>query len=231
MGKRKVYNKLVLIGFILFLLCLLIVILWISGQKRYLDKSILTDTPCALPCWQGITPGITSADDAMDILVNSPYIKSGSIVQSGTTELGGCVWSWRGPSRRLSPGLSWKNGVVDTIKMGLTFDLSVQEVIDKFGYPEVIDSWQGGTPEHWYWIINLYYPTQGIEFVAYTSEYSNDLKENTEVGAVLLYDSTTMREIMTRLEATDGSLVWSGFSEWRGYGNVREIYGNGIQWP
>lgn len=231
MGKRKAYIKLALIVLFVFLFCLLIVILWKSDQNRYVDKSIVNDTPCALPCWQGITPGITYADEAMDILFNSPYIKSGSIVQSGTTELGGCVWSWRGPNRRWPPGLSWKNGVVVNIELGLTIDLSMQEVIDKFGYPEFIDSGGGGTPEHWYWIVNLYYPTQGIKFVVYTSEYSNVLKENSEVGAVLLYDSTTMREMMTELEAEDGSLVWSGFSEWQGYGNVSEIYANGIQWP
>ncbi|HSQ18189.1 MAG TPA: hypothetical protein VLM83_10855, partial [Anaerolineales bacterium] len=35
---------------------------WISG------------TPCAPPCWEGITPGQTSADEAIEILISNPMI-------------------------------------------------------------------------------------------------------------------------------------------------------------
>ncbi len=132
-----------IVGIVAILLCASSITIRNLQQKRWVDNSIITGLPCAPPCWQGITPGVTSSDNALGILSNSPYIEKGSIKQAGTTTSGGCTWRWRSSGRRGQPGLSWENGIVDTIQIGLTFDFSVQEVIEKFGNPEFVSVVEG----------------------------------------------------------------------------------------
>lgn len=225
-------KRLTLVGIIAILLCVLILVVWRLQQYRWVDRSIITGVPCAPPCWQGITPGVTQMDEALEILSNSPYIETGSIKRAGTDISGGCTWRWRSPGRRMQPGLNWQTGIVDTIQMGLTFNLTVQEVTDKFGLPEAVSAVEGGQPEHWYWIIVLHYPSQGVEFKAYTSEFSKDIKPTTEVGAVLLFSPLTMDERIKEIEkGLSSPLPIDYFSDWKGYGDVAELYGGGRQWP
>lgn len=219
-------------GLVTIMLCASAIALWKLQQGRWVDRSILSAMPCAPPCWQGVTPGVTHRDKALEILSNSPYIKQGSIKQVGSISSGGCIWHWWSPGRIMQPGLNWQNGIVDTIRMGLTFDLTVQEVIEIFGNPEAVSVEGGGVPEHWYWIISLDYPNQGIEFRAYTSEYSNNLEPASEVGAVLLFSPVSMEERIKEIEAELSSpLPTDYFSDWKGYGDVAELYNGGRQWP
>ena len=208
------------------------IVIWRLQQSRWVDRSIITGAPCAPPCWQGITPGFTQMDKALEILSNSPYIETGSIKRTGTDFSGGCTWHWRSPGRRMLPALSWQNGIVDTISLGLTFDLTIQEVIDKFGVPEALSMEGGGQPEYWYWIIDLHYPSQGIDFRAYTSVSSNNIEPTTEVGVVLLFPPETMEERIKEIEeALNSPLPADYFSDWKGYGDAAELYGGGRQWP
>lgn len=235
MGKHLnsgLLKRVTMAGIVAILLCTSAIAIWKLQQNRWVDKSIITGLPCVPPCWQGITPGVTPSDKALEILSNSPYIEKGSIKQAGTTISGGCTWRWRSPGRRMQPGLNWQNGIVHTIQMSLTFDLSVQEVIEKFGNPEAVSVEEGGQPEHWYWIVDLHYPSQGIEFKAYTSEFSKYLEPTTDIGAVFLFPPMTMQERIKEIEEKLNSpLPIDYFSDWKGYGDVAELYSGGRQWP
>jgi hypothetical protein len=144
-------------------------------------------------------------------------------------DTGGCIWRWRAPWKVLDPGLNWQSGVVDSITMGLTFDLTVREIIDKFGAPEAVSVGGGGQPENWYWIIHFYYPDQAIEFMAYTTEFSKYIKPTSEVGAVGLFSPMTLEERIN--EISEGLRTPIPTVDWVGYGNVAELYGGGRLWP
>jgi hypothetical protein len=196
------------------------------------DRALLTGLPCDTPCWQNITPGITTHTQALAILENSPYILGGSIKQSGTQEQGGCLWEWRLPGRRQQPGLTWKNEVVNEISLGLTYQISVEQVVSKYGLPEALDITQGGVPEHPYWIIFLFYPKIGLQVTAYTSEGNDSLEPSTNVGTVEFYTPTTLQNRIRDIYgiSPEANKLVSNINElmrpWRGYGPLFKVYYN-----
>jgi len=200
-------------------------------RKALVDDSLLTDVPCAAPCWQGIVPGETSRSQAMQTLEDSPYILRGSLQEAGTSEIGGVTWWWSVPGRRLKPGISWQDDVVQEITLGLTYELTVDQVVSKFGPPEALSVSTGGVPEHWYWIIDLYYPHIGIQFKAYTPEFDNLLAPSTEVGVVHFFVPTSIEERVANIYGGNNisaeyivSHVMNLMRPWRGYGDLFEVY-------
>jgi len=210
---------------IIGILAVLALVGWTFVQNSWRDRSLLTGSPCDLPCWQGIVPGVTSSVEAIEILQGLPYVKKGSVKQSGTAEVGGCTWQWRTSGKRILPGMTWQNGTVDTITLGLNYELSVIEIMDRLGVPEAISTITGGTPERWYWIVTFYYPNQGIELKAFTSEFENQLEPSTEVGIVSLFIPRSMEERVDDIEKEIAAPLPENFlMQWKGYGNIGELY-------
>lgn len=196
------------------------------------DDSLFSDIPCAAPCWQGIVPGETSRSQAIQILEDSPYIQAESIQEAGTSEEGGATWWWRIPGRRLQPSIWWENDIVQEITLGLTYDLTVGQVVAKFGSPDALHLSTGGVPEHPYWIVDLYYTERGIQFKAYTPEFSDVIEASTEVGVVIFFIPCSLEERVVdiycegneNLTQCDASSIVNSMHLWRGYGNLIELY-------
>ncbi len=209
---------------------------WQTARLRntLVDDSLLSDIPCAAPCWQGIVPGKTSRSQALQILRNSPYVRDDSLEEAGTAETGGVTWWWSIPGRRLQPSLVWQDGIVREITLGLTYDLTVHQIVSKFGPPESLDVGVGGVPEHQYWIVDLYYPGKGIQFKAYTSEYSSLLEPSTEVGVAIYFVPSSLEERVANIYSHGEndisgrhvvvSNIMSLMRPWKGYGDLFEVY-------
>lgn len=58
----------------------------------------LSGTPCAPPCWEGITPGQTTAQAAAEILNRHPLIEKLQLVNDQTHQKSQLYWHWRGSS-------------------------------------------------------------------------------------------------------------------------------------
>ena len=200
-------------------------------MSKTLVTDFLTDTPCAAPCWQGITPGETSRTQTLQLLRESSYILENSLREAGNSDSGGVIWQWRVAGRRIEPRISWQNDVVRDVVLGLTHDLTVAQVIDKFGPPKALEVVHGGTPEHWYWIITLYYPQNGVEFQAYTAEYSNFLSPTTKVEVVQFFTPASLeKRIVSKYDQSPPtsqaivSHILNLIRPWKGYGDLFELY-------
>jgi len=200
-------------------------------RRTLVDRSFMTDIPCTAPCWQGIVPGETSRSQAMQILEDSPYIRKGSLQEAGTSEVGGVMWWWYAPGRRLKSSISWRGDVVQKITLGLTYDLTVDQVVSKFGPPEAIDIGTGGVPEHSYWIINLYYPGMGIQFKAYTPEFEDLLEPSTAVEVAQFFVASSLEKRVEDVFGGDGYGAEYAVSHrmnlmrpWQGYGDLFTVY-------
>lgn len=227
MKEIRITKLRVLVFLLLFLVIAVIAVYIFQMITRNTMKEDLfvTNHSCSLPCWNNITPGLTKSKVAIDILQEIAYIDKDSIQQSGIDVLGGCIWNWTVPGRRITSGLSWQDGVVREIKLDLAFGLSVDEILEMFGDPEAFSITEGGIPENWYWIINMYYPQSGIQVTVYTSEFSDSIEPSSDVGAILLFAPTSIEKRISELfpKINYSDIDWL-YTSWKGYGDIEELY-------
>jgi hypothetical protein len=159
------------------------------------------------------------------VLEQSSYIEKDSLKQTGNLTVGGANWQWKVSGKRMQPSLFWRDDIVEEITLGLTFDLTLDEVIERFGVPEAVVVNEGGQPEKWYWIIDLYYPSKGAQFKAYSTEFSDLIESSTEIGGVTLYSPMPLEErLQNQYNATILPHIMEILRPWKGYGHIFGTY-------
>ncbi len=225
MQNKHITRIVIVLVILLFFLAISIIGFQFTTRNALKNDLIGKQMPCKLPCWNNITPGVTKSNEAVKILNNTSYINKGSISQSGNDDFGGCIWEWKVSGGRLTPRLYWQNGVVQEISLSLAFKLTIKDILIKFGLPENVGIMQGGTPENWYWIIDMFYPQSGIQIKAYTSYLSTLIDPTTEIGAIDLYLPTSIEKRISNLypEVNYNDISWL-FTSWKGYGDINKLY-------
>jgi hypothetical protein len=228
-GKKfnaKVVNRRTLL---LVIVCLGLAILgvygWIGYRESVTDRSLFTGRPCAPPCWQGIIPGGTSAEEALQILQSSPYVKRKSIETTGSYGLG-AIWAyWKASSGGVVIGL--QDGLVHDISLNTPYRLTLGEVVEEFGEPEALVLYQAGLSEHFRWGLTIYYPAKGIAFSTGTTGPFRDpsIKPSMQVGGVRFVSSqSSLKGLLAELYAPYEEDYLEHSRRWRGYGRMFEIY-------
>jgi hypothetical protein len=145
-----------------YVLALGLIFLTACTQKG--DRGFLEGTPCAPPCWQNITPGMSDEVAVLHVLARSDLILQDSVKRQ--------VGSHPRPdpsltrySYRLKAGgqgyLKLRDGWVIGIWIEPGFGLVLQEVIDNFGLPESLYVTEGSSHFICY-LASFFYPSQGI---------------------------------------------------------------------
>jgi hypothetical protein len=65
-----------------------------AGVPSGYAKRWIAGDPCALPCWEGVTPGQTTVADAVKILNRNPGIIAGSAITNTSSSF--VTWKWVG---------------------------------------------------------------------------------------------------------------------------------------
>lgn len=138
---------------------------WFSMPE--LDTSLLTDDPCAAPCWQNITPGVTTEQEARRLLKDSPFVRKDSLDYAiANWKTGGDYdwFVWHGRNKKYRNALYLREGKVELIRIHPDYTLTLGQIIDKFGPPErvYVGLGLGGN----LLIAYLDYPAQGLRFTA-----------------------------------------------------------------
>jgi hypothetical protein len=105
------------------------------------DRSFLKDDPCAAPCWQGITPGVTDETTAMAILSSSDLINQETLdCQNNTANpfRRGCSF-WRVSNE--GGQIGFDHGIVWGIDLNTKITLG--ETLTALGPPDFIDARHG----------------------------------------------------------------------------------------
>jgi hypothetical protein len=228
-GKALAAGILLLIG--VWLVCYLVDRLFLMPD---LDTSLLTDDPCAAPCWQNIVPGVATFEGAQNQLETSPFVRKGSldyhVAESGETH---DRFSWHGRSMKYYNYLYLREGKVVLIQIHPDYTLTVGQVVDKFGPPErvYVGLGYGGN------VLIAYfdYPAQGLRFTAnwrvrdLTERRIVDsgialLTEDREIVQVAYFAPGPLEKVLQNpyLNVPDEVEVYlERAQEWKGFGRMR----------
>lgn len=155
------------LGLILVFGLALLYFLYDYGVFAEPDRSILTDEPCAAPCWQGIVPSQTTEDEAIRILENNPFV-SRRHLGCQRTEPRETICSWLGKYWRAGASkLYARDGVVSLMYLTPEINLTLGQVVTKYGPPEKVYTAIGGI-EKLVYCFHLYYPSKGLHFISLT---------------------------------------------------------------
>lgn len=100
----------------------------------------LKGIPCQSPCWEGVTPGVSTADDALERWQQSPIIDSAEVFTPPMQPGDSCVqWSWKsdGTSGGCAPFRD-SDKKIYAISLGYPSYLDMQTIISAFGVPSAV---------------------------------------------------------------------------------------------
>lgn len=210
---------------------IILLILLGCGPRRQgpVDRSILTDDPCAAPCWQSIVPGRTTSADAWGILSKLEFVNHDHYPYRGKELEEGVEWvAWRtlagGDSARLGNYYAY-DGVVRQLEVPLDFELTLQEVLDKYGAPEKLLAYQAGSD-----ILNtnihFFYPQLGLIFESWADPVppsaSFALISTTPITIVYYFAPTSMNRLFDELPQYARQLRFGEehLLDWQGLGSI-----------
>lgn len=110
----------------------------VSCSKEEPDTSYLDGTPCSVPCWQGITPGITEEETMLSILSDPTLVELDS-VRRGSSAVDPNLVSysfWRPVGGSVDIGLN--EGIVELIRIVPDSELSLDRLLEALGNPDQI---------------------------------------------------------------------------------------------
>jgi hypothetical protein len=141
--------------------CLLAAAILAGCQTK---KSILLeDTLCEPPCWQKITPGKSSSDEAYQILSGLPFLHTAPLATPKRIDDFRSYDSWNFQKNMRERGgvITYFNDTVAYMEFDVRGTLKIGEMIDFYGKPELLSVISGWNDSRWLevrWI----YPDKGV---------------------------------------------------------------------
>lgn len=176
---------------------------------HYVRDSVLEDSPCDVPCWQGIKIGDKLAtDDVKRMLSSLPNVNS--IWQPIPADV---AWHWRW-AKHIGPNSIYLDlGVVTSISLYFDSDVTVAEIIAKYGEPTAVRISEALLPEEPYALLTMIYPTRGIRFIVEVSpRNAPDLTPTTTVAEVH-YSAPQSMEGWRAVEYQNDLQPWPGYRQ------------------
>lgn len=167
------------------------------------DASLLSGTPCDPPCWQNITPGQTSMEEALERLTS---IEALEIVQSGS----GAFAFRSGDGAPCCQIASQDGETVGSILLQFAPVTSIGQVIAARGEPEYVLGQPFSESEA---ILMLYYPEQNMLLSAVVAGVDGQLEEPSPLVAAVYATS----EIFAAAIESAPLQAWQGFLSYREY--------------
>lgn len=112
------------------------------------DRSWLTGEPCTPPCWHGLYIDVSSEEEVISTLEFLPFVDSASI-ETSTVGYGDALTGehYNAKSIRVSKigessiRITVGKGNLKQIGFGINYEISIGEVVEQIGVPDVIRTW------------------------------------------------------------------------------------------
>lgn len=192
--------------------------------------SLLTGDPCEPPCWQGLTPGVSTHEEVNEFIRTSRFVNPQTLhvtaLRTGDGQRVGVSISW---STTVGRGggyidLAVKGGVLNNMIIYPNYDLTVGSLLETYGPPERVNVGITGSFGHIPAVgVTLFYPTNG--FTAYLELPIDDARLGPDSTVLRLWYSQAA-PLEQFLELGKGYLGrtperWlESLREWPGYGQL-----------
>jgi hypothetical protein len=182
-------------------------------SEEYLeDESLLTGEPCEPPCWNGITPGETTWEEALEVLESDDSVngldqqeaEGGTVLaawQDGESELYCCRMLADDPE-----------SVVKYLFLQIAPNFIIDDVLDAYGEPEYVAP---ATLTDTDAVLQLVYAEVPMLVWVYVGEPGASVLANSQVVAVIYLTAEEMELslVMSNLYAWDGYQPYSAYEE------------------
>ncbi|HUW96182.1 MAG TPA: hypothetical protein VMW58_10380 [Anaerolineae bacterium] len=223
MGLERSLAVLVSLGLLILGLCVG------CGEPPPLDMSLLTGGPCGPPCWQGLTPGVSTEEEVNDFLRSSELVDQSSIFRGDMTRGRGEVvgttiqwWSTANMSnvpRQFGNRSVIKDGMLQYMTIWVDSEVTLQDLLETYGAPAKFTAWLEGV-ESPYVRVTLFYPRHGFEATLIIRQGEVELTPDGEIVSVWYFRSASQIEDYLRLCRDIGypCAVEDTLQDWHGYG-------------
>jgi hypothetical protein len=214
-------------------LTLLLSILGVSvgcGESPPVDTSLLTGEPCEPPCWQGLTPGLSTEEQVNEFLRTSPFVQRTTIYRGSVTrgaEIVGVSIDWLSTANvqgaRAINSLHVEDGVLQDIIVYLDSGATLEELLEVYGLPDGISAGRTGVESTRVDVV-LLYPEHG--FIAFLSLPAHDpsLQPDSRLSWLWYFRAAPLDrflELAREAGFFSGSVDVESFRNWEGYGPIQ----------
>lgn len=182
-----------------------------SDKRNLPDVDLVGVKNCSPPCWNDITPGQTSTDDAIIAMRQLKEEKGGdlSINNYGIT--------WREKAFKKVYTIELQNDFVELIQLSID-RTSLEQVVSLFGEPDYwisgVDKGGGGC------FILIYYPNKGLTFTV-NLKNEKSITKDASVTYSYFVPSTDIRNEIGIIHGEEWiDEFMTKIHEWKGYGET-----------
>lgn len=174
----------------------------LRSDKYLNDRSLITDNPCAAPCFQNIVVGETTFTTALESVKANPLFKDvqsqDNPPQAGWAAVNG------DPCCQMTGNA--QTGKVDAMLIRVAPTMRIGEAIAKFGPPEYVSVGpQDYSAEEA--VLAVLFPKQNVILYVVPGNPASDLDENDPVVAVIYVDPANFSTVV------ESATLWG----WQGY--------------
>ncbi len=124
-------------------------------RPEYTDRSFLTGDPCTPPCWYGLKLDVSTEDEVMSVLETLPFVDPTSIEifhpgfhDALTEEYFTATRIYVSNIGNGSIDVTIAGSVLKLIHSGLNYEITIGEIVNQIGPPDVVYTIPGGESDY-----------------------------------------------------------------------------------
>ncbi len=191
----------------------------IIQKPSEVDRSFLTQQPCASPCWYTLEPGKSSTDEVRTLLRELPFVNQARLRESRSSWLNGTdalIVSWWGQNPTSYGQATISGDILQVLSVPVDYELTLEKAIQILGSPVYVEygpysGEQRGT------VLELAWPNRGVT-ASYVNTSTDALYQSLHSGKKLSRNQRIERFSYAVPEAFNEKpsagftrIPWSGF--------------------
>ncbi len=174
------------------------------------DTSLITTTEsCSLPCWRGITPGVTKWSDALTILEDDKTLESVNVQEDDKSKAKVAQFQQKGGTSCCQM-FTQDGETVSVVFLRTAPTVTVGQLVTAQGEPTYL---VGSSFSDDQAIMNLIYPEKSMVIYAFVAGATGALSETSEIVGVLYMTPTDMDLLIK----TSNLHAWDGYKTYDAY--------------